>query len=294
MIRRSRTGINIPDSLCTQECTDSLTFICAKIASDLIKEGKMAINAKYYRGYALDANGEEYQDVVRTLCSIYEDKCAFCESKRHNPEIEHFRPKKKVIGISGHNGYFWLSYEWTNLIPSCPDCNKIKSNHFPVSNETNRVYGPTRRIGTDEATDRIFLNSPLADEEPILLHPEFDNNVEECFAFDGLGSILSVDGLYRGSESILRYGLDRPDLKYFRQKDIDRIVENVEVAILTNSEVGFRSAINLLKNRALSTEQEYTLMHRFIFDNFEALIVPLLPLPAQHRALDLYEKIINE
>jgi hypothetical protein len=25
-----------------------------------------------------------------------------------------------------HPGYYWLAYEWTNLLPSCYDCNSFR------------------------------------------------------------------------------------------------------------------------------------------------------------------------
>jgi len=48
--------------------------------------------------------------------------------------VEHYRPKGKVTvrtdendqtsrEVIDHPGYFWLAYEWYNLILSCPYCN---------------------------------------------------------------------------------------------------------------------------------------------------------------------------
>ena len=68
-------------------------------------------------------------------------------------DIEHFRPKKGVtdekdvpvqIRIAGkpmeHPGYFWLAYNWHNLLLSCITCNQPgdegigKRLRFPVAN----------------------------------------------------------------------------------------------------------------------------------------------------------------
>src|SRR5688572_3095567 len=62
-------------------------------------------------------------------------KCAYCESKviTTSPDyVEHFRPKKGVNDINNvvitipsganqvpHPGYYWLSYNWENLLPTC-------------------------------------------------------------------------------------------------------------------------------------------------------------------------------
>lgn len=53
-------------------------------------------------------------------------KCAYCERKLGSGEVDmnvdHFYPKSI---------YPELVIEWDNLIPSCPDCNRNKSNHDP-------------------------------------------------------------------------------------------------------------------------------------------------------------------
>jgi 5-methylcytosine-specific restriction endonuclease McrA len=76
-------------------------------------------------------------------------KCAYCEApiRDYQPgDVEHFRPKAGVsdengqavflfdeegqvqVGADGkpveHPGYYWLAYEWTNLLPACAKCNQ--------------------------------------------------------------------------------------------------------------------------------------------------------------------------
>ena len=86
--------------------------------------------------------------VKEKLLSLYNYKCAYCESKINNAttsvRIDHFRPKDKVKNINykeidGHKGYYWLGYEWTNLLPTCENCNNKKSNLFPLKDETKRI-----------------------------------------------------------------------------------------------------------------------------------------------------------
>ena len=76
-------------------------------------------------------------------------KCAYCEAPiadYQHGDIEHFRPKAGVTDehdrpIKNHPGYYWLAYDWTNLLPSCAKCNQPgivsgrkvgKRNRFPV------------------------------------------------------------------------------------------------------------------------------------------------------------------
>jgi hypothetical protein len=61
-------------------------------------------------------------------------KCAFCETSisNHYGDVEHYRPKGGVqnqrrqwvrVRIKSrtikHPGYFWLAYDWQNLMPAC-------------------------------------------------------------------------------------------------------------------------------------------------------------------------------
>jgi hypothetical protein len=64
-----------------------------------------------------------HSSVVSKLNNIYNHKCAYCEAYEPEPEVEHYRPKKGVTG-EVHEGYYWLCYEWSNLMPACHDCNK--------------------------------------------------------------------------------------------------------------------------------------------------------------------------
>ncbi|MGO7919447.1 hypothetical protein ACC755_09800 [Rhizobium ruizarguesonis] len=75
-------------------------------------------------------------DVRHALENLFYGKCAYCESRYDvsGPvDIEHYRPKGKVDGAKGHPGYWWLAAEWTNLLPSCLDCNRRRYQPTPDS-----------------------------------------------------------------------------------------------------------------------------------------------------------------
>lgn len=75
-------------------------------------------------------------DVRHALEALFHGKCAYCE-RRYNVsgpvDIEHFRPKGKVEEDLGHPGYWWLAAVWTNLLPSCLDCNRRRFQATPDS-----------------------------------------------------------------------------------------------------------------------------------------------------------------
>src|SRR4051812_1734670 len=52
-------------------------------------------------------------------------KCAYCESPL-GMEVaggsDHFRPIRSVAEHPDHPGYYWLAYDWDNLLPACGMC----------------------------------------------------------------------------------------------------------------------------------------------------------------------------
>lgn len=115
-------------------------------------------------------------DVRVALAAAFGDRCAYCEcdyDKSQPMAVEHYRPKGEVT-INGKRtppGYYWLASEWTNLLPSCTDCNSPrrqdlpgasavagKANAFPISSEKGRATKP----GEEKREKRL------------LLHPYFD------------------------------------------------------------------------------------------------------------------------
>jgi hypothetical protein len=90
-------------------------------------------------------------------------------------DIEHYRPKGAVVdhGQLRKPGYYWLAASWDNLLPSCIDCNRSrtqefsdadphaagKANQFPIQNEDERATAPG-----EEARERRLLLHPCQDD----------------------------------------------------------------------------------------------------------------------------------
>ena len=91
------------------------------------------------------------------LTNVFYERCAYCESPlefdRYLGDAEHYRPKGSVTWKKDltspkvkarcnlpdgseidHPGYFWLAYDWWNLVPACSACNSGagKVDQFPV------------------------------------------------------------------------------------------------------------------------------------------------------------------
>ena len=94
------------------------------------------------------------------LMSIQHGKCCYCEKRLDSEEVEHFRPKSSYRQFAGHErkhpGYYWLAYDWENLILVCHSCNQVKNDVFPVHSQSNR------------ATDHL---GDIAGETPLIIDP---------------------------------------------------------------------------------------------------------------------------
>lgn len=148
--------------------------------------------------------------------NVFARKCAYCEGKvtpQSYGDAEHWRPKKEVGRWDGdgavepvlhdgepHPGYWWLAYEWTNLLPACERCNsgKGKGIQFPVENDY--VFEP----GAGESVDDLDRR-----EGPLLLHPLRGADPADHIAFDEFGQPYPVDESPLGRASIRVFDLDR-------------------------------------------------------------------------------------
>ena len=181
---------------------------------------------------------------------LFHGKCAYCEIEisGYHPEAEHYRPKNgvtiknkagKLEKIQAtyedgrqrpHPGYFWLAYDWYNLVPSCHFCNadaegkKAKGNQFPLSpGKSHQLYC---KDGADQKEKPIplgvdnlnMLDSQELDalEEPLLLHPYRDEDMTQHLDFDSMGMIIAKTEKGKATRDLCL--LDREELNTKRRK----------------------------------------------------------------------------
>jgi uncharacterized protein (TIGR02646 family) len=104
--------------------------------------------------------------VKKKLVTTHRSKCCYCETKYEDPRhlaIEHFRPKVGVRQSSAHPteypGYYWLAYDWDNLLLSCHECNSdYKRTFFPLANPQSRA----RSHHDDLSIERPLLVNPVS------------------------------------------------------------------------------------------------------------------------------------
>ncbi|MBT3210054.1 MAG: hypothetical protein HN704_01925 [Bacteroidetes bacterium] len=146
------------------------------------------------------------------LIADQKEKCCFCEAKftaTSYGDVEHFRPKKafkkgrKLI----YPGYYWLAYDWHNLLFSCEKCNRTyKKNEFPLFDENIRVKNHNEAV-----------NLPY--EEYKLINPICENP-EEYIRFNQHIPV-AINNSSKAIKSISIYGLDRPELNNERLEHLN-------------------------------------------------------------------------
>jgi uncharacterized protein (TIGR02646 family) len=181
------------------------------------------------RGKAIDERDHVWQTAKRWLSDMSSEKCWYCESRQERSDnaVDHYRPKAGVYERSDHPGYWWLAFDWQNYRFCCTFCNSRrhsrhgtsggKRTHFPIRDETLRVFDP---------------NGNLADEQALLLDPAVVGDPEHLwFQLDGTlapSAHVGAPGSYpweRAEASIHVYHLDEPTLCE-RRKQLRRLIED--------------------------------------------------------------------
>lgn len=185
--------------------------------------------------------------VREALGRLFHHKCAYCDAVvGGEPHVEHFRPKGGAMDLHGNRDrlhYYWLAYEWSNLLPSCLECNRLKGPRFPVVG---------RRLAVGAA------GSELSTERPLLLDPCLDDPEAHLTYLDD-GRVVSAT--LRGQTTIEILGLNRLSLVEGRKDVLGRLGAFSEIVDLMPSE---ESKLPLLE-RQLQPEREFLAVRRQFF-----------------------------
>jgi uncharacterized protein (TIGR02646 family) len=165
-----------------------------KDLAPLLKQAEQATKA-LHRNYS--QHGREFRFAPRIwseyrplLKDLFLSKCAYCESTvgvTSPGGIDNFRPKRH---------YWWLAYEWKNLLFACAACNTYKGDRFPV--EGKQATSP----------------AAMSKERPLLLDPTLDQPEQHLvFRYDASSASVRVEGrTEQGRTSIMVLGLNRESL----------------------------------------------------------------------------------
>jgi uncharacterized protein (TIGR02646 family) len=147
--------------------------------------------------------------VKKDLLAMSSGKCAYCESvllSSSNGELDHFRPKGGARGLNNEYAplhYWWLAYEWANLLIACQVCNsKHKRDLFPLEHESRRAA--------------IGDKGPALRHEGALLIDPVQEDPAEHLEFLPDGTVLPRTK--KGEATIRILGLNRIELQAQRKK----------------------------------------------------------------------------
>lgn len=217
---------------------------------------------------------------AKLLAHVFHGKCAYCETNlggaRQSGHGEHFRPKlspnyrpannrhspckpaqvqrPEQTRFGRHPGYFWLAYDWRNLLPSCELCNTSggKHNQFPLKDPGHYTLlvklsakDPRRSRARPSVAwpGYFYLAPPDIDplERPQLINPYFDSP-EDHLTFDELGHIAAITE--RGEQTIKVCRLDDDALNRRRQAELERVVSRVFAARLSQLTKGYAAGVH--------------------------------------------------
>jgi uncharacterized protein (TIGR02646 family) len=236
-----------------------LSVTCNNLVVDALNlQGKHEFETKIYG----------HDEVRKALFEIYKGKCAFCEtdtSAGATMQVEHYRPKAKVTGVNYHPGYYWLGYEWSNLLLACSSCNNRKRNRFPVAS-SRVITAPLTTNGTLDRDRCQVISVELLAENPLLVNPEVESDPMKHFRFQADGQI--EHSTTSGQISIETCNLNRASLIVKRRKIVyDRVFNKM----LKHFDRFNRGLINEHRLHILLVEAIEDLIEYLIDDNNQYL-----------------------
>jgi uncharacterized protein (TIGR02646 family) len=209
---------------------------------------------------AFDRAVYAHPSVKQRLVAMQHEKCAFCEAKPlhvSDGDVEHFRPKGGMRQADAEPlqrpGYYWLAYDWTNLMFACERCNRRhKKNLFPL-------IDPSRRATTHR--------DDVADEVPVFIDPSAEDPAQYIGYREHVP--IAIGGNARGQQTIDALGLRRRDLTADREEHLVRM--RLLHAVASNAAVPaeLRTEAAALVARATSAAAEYSLMCRSAVNDLE-------------------------
>lgn len=195
----------------------------------------------------------------------FRGRCAYCEcniTDYQRGDVEHFRPKKMVTDasdtiikvtaadgtISDHPGYFWMAYDWKNLLPACVICNQPsdggigKRNRFPL-------------LAGSYAIDQAGVGQ----EHPLLIHPtDSSDDPAKHLDVDEVSGQLTHSSP-RGKACIEIFGLNHRDqLVAARKTAINDVKAEFAKIVLGDANVRDTSLKNLQAMKDGACDQTLT------------------------------------
>jgi len=148
-------------------------------------------------------NNEIDKELKKFLHEVFYGRCGYCETKIDSPHlgnVDRYRPNNGVRDKNEYHQdlYWWLTFDWGNLVYCCKECNQYKANYFPINGK--------------RMVDRK-INENM--EIPLLLNP-YQDNPEEHITIDDDCHFVGLT--LKGEQTISLLRLNREKLLFEREK----------------------------------------------------------------------------
>lgn len=240
-----------------------------------------------------------YKRFMSFLLDLFKGKCAYCEvllTNNQPGDVEHFRPKGRVVddalkpvrvhyetlGEIDHPGYFWLAYDWDNLLPSCIDCNRYRKHDLPEG-----VVGAGKADRFPVVGKRASLPGEELDEQALLVNPSKVDPADH-FVFGADGLIVARTPV--GERTLKELGLNVRERMVEVRRNAYEDAVNLMGAFLDAAKAGNVERADRLRERINSAWdglEAHTVMQRMALravqahwaNFFTTIPLPIPPLP---------------
>ena len=186
-----------------------------------------------------DQSKRDYVALRRRLHQEFSGLCAYCERKVRKKKgepgpIDHFRPRNPATGTQLSHFGAVLTFDWSNLVYACSDCQNRKNNKWPGILSTINESITDGALAT-MANSAGWTYTPVSVAEgyvnpnqnlDTLAHDHFEYNHQD-------GSIapsraMSQTQRSKGLRTISDIGLDDPNLSHARYDHIQSLKKHIE------------------------------------------------------------------
>lgn len=207
-----------------------------------------------------DKKGEIHLDLIEhelqsDIFKSVNEKCSYCETSSHYVplELDYYRPVNGSLNVVDGTfypyHYQWLDDDWDNFIVLCGECNRSKSNRFPVEGNVGRLNATKQEL----LKERRLLLNPYRD------YPERHFNYKE----DG----LIIPRTKKGQYTIDVLNLNRAKLVEKRKAEYLYFEELCNLYIKSSSEFELENIIQELKSMSAFTGLKRYILTQLIIEN---------------------------
>ena len=238
-------------------------------------------------GVKPEVNSALYGRYKQFLLKLFNNKCAYCETlftAAQPGDVEHFRPKGRVVDENfkpilvkyqnreiEHPGYYWLAYDWKNLLPSCIDCNRFRhyGERVPGATRADSGAGKADRFPLKLGSDHVVVPDDEVRETPLLIDP---TRVDPSGHFEFMSNGIMKPKTEEAEITLRVIGLNRADLVEQREQafgNAEAMFAKYVNSVMAQNPANERYAAKRV-NQMYACKESYSAIQRLAIDNLVA------------------------